>query len=66
MIADIMEFEGKIIWDTSKPKGQYKKPSDNYKLLELGWKKKNYTNLRKALTDTCKWFIINYPKVRGV
>ena len=66
MIADIMDFEGEIIWDTSKPKGQYKKPSDNSKLLELGWKKNKYTNLRKALTDTCKWFIINYPKVRGV
>jgi GDP-L-fucose synthase len=29
LIADIYDFKGNIIWDTSKPEGQYRKPSDN-------------------------------------
>ncbi len=66
LISEIMNFNGKIVWDTTKPKGQFKKPSDNSKIINLGWKEENYTNFEKALTDTCKWFIINYPKVRGI
>lgn len=66
MIADILEFKGSIIWDTTKPKGQLRKPSDNSKLLGLGWQRKNYTDFRKALTETCKWVILSYPNIRGI
>ena len=65
-IAKIMKYDGTIIWDISKPKGQHKKPSDNSKLLRLGWQTKDYTPFKKALENTCKWFIENYPKARGV
>jgi GDP-L-fucose synthase len=65
-IADILEFKGEIIWDTTKPKGQFRKPSDNSKLMGLGWREENYTPLKEALTNMCKWFIINYPNVRGI
>ena len=66
MISEILDFKGKIIWDTESPKGQHRKPSDNSRLIQLGWKKENYTDFRKALTKTCKWFIINYPNIRGI
>ena len=66
MIAEILEFRGEIIWDTTKPKGQLRKPSDNSKLLELGWREEEYMNFRKALTETCKWVILNYPNIRGI
>jgi len=66
MIAEIVGFNGEIVWDTSKPMGQYRKPSDNSKLIELGWKQKNYTDLKKDLTETYKWVIINYPNMRGI
>ena len=66
MIAEIVGFNREIDWDTSKPTGQYRKPSDNSKLIELGWKQKNYTDLRKALTETYKWVILNYPDLRGI
>ena len=66
IICEIMDFKGEIIWDITKPKGQHRKPSDNSKLLELGWRKENYTNFKKALTKTCKWFIINYSNIRGM
>jgi len=66
IIADIMKFEGNIIWDTNKPKGQHKKPSDNSKLLQLGWKESDYTPLEDALGNMCDWFIKKYPDLRGV
>ena len=65
-IADIVGFDGDIIWDTTKPMGQHRKPSNNSKLLELGWREENYTDFEKALTDTCEWVILNYPNIRGV
>ncbi len=65
-IADIMNFKGEIVWDESKPKGQHRKPSDNSKLLNMGWGSEDYTPFKKALQNTCNWFIENYPNVRGV
>jgi GDP-L-fucose synthase len=65
-IADIMSFDGKIIWDETMPKGQHRKPSDNSKLLNMGWDKSDYTPFKEALENTCNWFIENYPNVRGV
>ena len=66
MVADIIGFEGDIAWDTSRPTGQYKKPSSNKKLLDLGWRSEQYTEFKQALKNTCRWFIINYPNVRGM
>ena len=65
-IAEILGFTGEIIWDTSKPKGQYRKLSDNSKLLDLGWREEKYTDFKKALTEACKWVILKYPNIRGV
>jgi GDP-L-fucose synthase len=65
-IAKNMKFEGNIIWDKTQPIGQHRKPSDNSKLLSLGWKREDYTPFKKALENTCKWFIEKYPNVRGV
>jgi len=65
-VAEILNFDGEIIWDTTKPNGQLRKPSDNSKLINLGWDPKNYTNFKKALTETCKWVIIKYPNLRGI
>ena len=66
MIANIMDFKSDIKWDISQPKGQHKKPSDNSKLLKMGWEEKDYTPFKKALENTCKWFVENYPIVRGI
>ena len=66
LICEYLEYDGKIIWNTDKPSGQYRKPSSNRKLLELGWREENYTPFKEGLKKTCKWFKINYPNVRGV
>jgi GDP-L-fucose synthase len=63
VIADKMKFKGKIIFDVSKPDGQFRKPSDTTKL-------KNYlpdfkwTPLEEGIERTVEWFLKNYPKVR--
>ena len=65
-ITDILGYQGNIVWDTSKPKGQMKKPSDNSKLLNMGWNKEDYSDFRTSLERTCQWFLDNYPNIRGV
>lgn len=66
MIKKELDYSGEIVFDTTKPKGQIKKPSSNQKLIDLGWKKEWYTPLEKGLKNTCEWFINKYPNVRGV
>jgi GDP-L-fucose synthase len=65
IISEEVGFSGKIIFDTTKPDGQFKKPSSNQKLRDLGWNG-NYTPLREGLRETIKFFEENYPNVRGV
>ena len=66
MIKKELDYNGEIIFDKSKPKGQTRKPSSNQKFLDLGWKKEWYTPIEKGLKNTCEWFIKNYPNIRGV
>jgi GDP-L-fucose synthase len=62
-IADIFAFDGKIMFNTEKPDGQYKKPSSNEKLKSLGWSGK-YTPLREGLEETISHYSREYPNVR--
>ena len=66
IICEVLGYNGIVKWNTSMPSGQHRKPSSNQKLLDLGWKKEWYTPLEKGLKKACTWFIINYPKVRGI
>ena len=66
IICKLLEYNGDILWQTDKPSGQHRKPSSNQKLLDLGWKKEDYTSLEKGLKKTCEWFKINYPNIRGI
>jgi GDP-L-fucose synthase len=65
MISEFIGFDQKIIWDTSKPEGQYRKPSSNKNLIDSGWSQNQYTPLREGLKKTCDWFLENYPEIRG-
>jgi GDP-L-fucose synthase len=66
LIANKVGFNGKIVWDITKPNGQYKKPSDNSKLINLGFDKNGYTDINIALTNVCNWYILNYLNIRGI
>ena len=65
LIAEYINFKGTITWDTTKPSGQYRKPSDNTKLMQLGWRPEMFTSFERAMKTSCKWFVENYPNVRG-
>lgn len=66
MIKKQLDYSGEIVFDTTKPKGQIRKPSSNKKLLDLGWKKEDYTSIEVGLKNTCEWFIKSYPNLRGI
>ena len=66
MIKKQLDYSGEIVFNTTKPKGQIRKPSSNKRLLDLGWKKEDYTSLEIGLKNTCEWFINNYPNVKGI
>jgi len=63
MIIELMNFKGEVNWDTDKPDGQFRKPSDNSKI-------KNYlpdfkfTPLYDGLKETIEWFELNYENIR--
>ena len=63
IITDLMNYKGNVIWDTSKPDGQFRKPSDNTKI-------KNYlpnyifTSIYDGLKETIEYFEKNYNIIR--
>jgi len=63
VITELMNFKGDVIFDTSKPDGQFRKPSDNSKI-------KNYlpnfkfTPFYDGLKETIEFFENNYSIVR--
>jgi GDP-L-fucose synthase len=69
-IADLVDllvkefnFKGKVIFDSTKPDGQFKKPSDNSKLKSYLPDFK-FTPIEIGIKETVKWFIENYDKTR--
>ena len=64
-IKQILGYDGAIIWDTTEPDGQFRKPSSNDKFLEYKWPD-TYVDFHEGLKKTCEWFTKNYPNVRGV
>lgn len=66
-LCDALGYSGDISYDTTKPMGQHRKPSSNRRLLELtSWKESDYTPFDKAIRETCDWFKIHYPSIRGI
>ena len=65
IISKEIGFTGDVMWDTSKPEGQLKKPSSNKKFLDM-CPNFCYTELECGLKDTISWFKNNYPHVRGL
>jgi GDP-L-fucose synthase len=63
IIIELMNFKGNVKWDSSKPDGQFRKPSDNSKI-------KNYlpnfqfTSLYDGLKETIEFFEKNYNIIR--
>lgn len=62
-IADIIKFDGKILYDISKSDGIYKKPSSN-RVFRKNNPEFLFTDIDVGLTETIEWFVSNYDKVR--
>ncbi len=63
ILVDEFNFKGKVIFDTSKPDGQYQKPSDNSKIKEL-LPNFRYTPFEQGIKETVNWFKENYKNAR--
>lgn len=57
-IAKVVEFDGKILWDTTKPDGTPRKLLDSSSFLALGWKPK--TSFEEGLEITYNWYKEKY------
>lgn len=63
IVADKMRFGGKILWDSTKPDGQFRKPSDTTKLRRLV-PNFEFTSLDEGIEKAVDWFKANYPNIR--
>lgn len=63
LIAELIGYQGKIVWDTSRPDGQRVKAFDVRRMQEwLGYRCR--TPLREGLQKTIAWFEANYSQAR--
>jgi GDP-L-fucose synthase len=62
-VRDAIEFEGEIVWDTSKSDGQFKKTACNKKLRAL-YPDFQFTPFRKGIQQSVEWFVNNYETAR--
>ncbi|TMW69174.1 hypothetical protein Poli38472_001330 [Pythium oligandrum] len=62
-IAELMDFKGQVVFDTSKANGQYKKTASNLKLRRLlpGF---TFTPIEDGLRETIAWFQEHYNDAR--
>jgi GDP-L-fucose synthase len=63
IIVKHMDFKGEVIFDSSKPDGQFRKPSDNSKLKKYLPDYK-FTSFEVGIKETIDWFKKNYPNIR--
>jgi GDP-L-fucose synthase len=57
LVAKIVGYEGKVVWDSSKPNGTPRRALDMSKMDSLGWNAK--TSLEDGLKITIDWFLNN-------
>jgi GDP-L-fucose synthase len=63
IIVELMDFKGDIIFDSSKPDGQFRKPSDNAKIKHYLPDFK-FTPIYDGLKETIEYFEKNYNLIR--
>ena len=61
LVQETVGYEGKIVYDTSKPDGMPQKLMDVSKLKQTGWVYK--TELKEGLSKTYQWYLEHYKKL---
>lgn len=54
MVKEIVGFEGRIVFDTTKPNGMYRKIMDSGRIRGLGWKPE--VSLSDGIKKTYEWY----------
>jgi len=62
LIQELMNFEGDVIFDSSKPDGNPRKLLDSGLMMEFGWKE--FTDLKNGLKNTINWYKSNQESKR--
>lgn len=62
LIADIIGYRGRIIYDTSKPDGTPRKLLDTSRLVALGWRSR--IDLREGIEGTYQWYRVHQMQQR--
>jgi GDP-L-fucose synthase len=63
MIAEAMDFKGKVVCDTTKADGQHKKTASNKKLRTFRPEYK-FTPIKEGIKESVDWFVANYETAR--
>ena len=63
IVVELMNFKGQVIYDSSKPDGQFRKPSDNSKIKSYLPDFK-FTPLYDGIKETIEYFEKNYNIIR--
>jgi GDP-L-fucose synthase len=63
LMAKIFGFKGNIVFDTSKPEGQLRKPSDN-SIIKNIFPDFKFTPIEEGLEKSISWFMENYSNIR--
>ena len=59
-IKEIVGYEGKLVFDNTKPDGPLRKLVDISLIKKIGWSHK--VNLKKGLSNTYQWYVNNLGK----
>ena len=63
LIVENLNFKGNVVFDTEKPEGQFRKPSDNSKLKSY-LPDFEFTPIEEGIEKTVNWFVENYENIR--
>lgn len=63
VLVQTFNFKGNVVFDATKPEGQYRRPSDNSKILNC-MPNFTFTPFEDAMKESVEWFISNYETVR--
>lgn len=63
IVVKKMKFKGEVILDTTKPDGQFRKPSDTSRFREY-YPEFVFTPIEQGIEETVNWFVSNYPNLR--
>ena len=64
IIKKVIDFNGEIIWDSSKPDGTPRKIVDSTKIKKMGWK--NDTELVEGIKKTYSYFLSNINNIKEI